>query len=127
MSDQGRVDEKMKIIMRDILRKMIPAAFGPSSNVKMREEIKDAVQSAIEPILLKYNYIVEEETTNSSKIKNFGEYIKEMSTPANTPGMGSVSLPGNPGLSGQFSSQTPGSGDLPLEIYKKIKKKRKKK
>jgi hypothetical protein len=125
MEDQGRVNEKMKIIMRDVLRKMIPAAFGPNSDAKMRDEIRNAVQDAIEPILLKYNYMVEEESPKSSKIKSFGEYVEEMSTPANVPGMGPITFPGDPGLSGQFTSQTPGSGDLPLQIYKKTKKKRK--
>ena len=38
---------------------MIPAAFGASSNAKMREEIKDAIAAAIEPILVKYDYVVE--------------------------------------------------------------------
>ena len=63
----------------------------------------------------------------SSKIKTFEQYIEEMSTPANTPGMGSVLFPGDPGLSGNFSSQAHGSGDIPLEIYKKKKKKKAKK
>jgi len=56
---EGEVNEKVKIFMRNVLSKMIPAAFGPSTNAKMRDEIKDAVQKAIEPILLKYDYIVE--------------------------------------------------------------------
>ena len=53
------VNEKVKLIMRNILSKMIPAGFGPSTNPKMREEIRSAVQSAIEPILKKYDYVVE--------------------------------------------------------------------
>ena len=55
------VNEKMKVFMNNILAKMIPAAFGASSNVKMREEMKAAVAAAIEPILKKYDYIVEQE------------------------------------------------------------------
>lgn len=64
---------------------------------------------------------------DSSRIKSFNQYIEEMSTPANTPGMGSVVFPGDPGLSGNFSSQAHGSGDMPIEIYKKKKKKKSKK
>jgi len=59
MYTEAEVNEKMKIFMRSILNKMIPAAFGASSNVKMREEMKDAIAAAIEPILNKYDYIVE--------------------------------------------------------------------
>jgi len=54
------VDEKVKLIMKNILSKMVPAAFGASTDPKMRDEIKNAVQSAIEPILKKYDYIVED-------------------------------------------------------------------
>jgi len=61
MYTEAEVNEKMKIFMRSILNKMIPAAFGASSNVKMREEMKDAIAAAIEPILNKYDYIVEQE------------------------------------------------------------------
>ena len=57
--NESQVNEKIKLIMRNILTKMIPAAFGPSTNPKMREEIKDAVKTAIEPILMKYDYIIE--------------------------------------------------------------------
>jgi len=57
--EESQVNEKIKLIMRNILTKMIPAAFGPSTNPKMREEIKDAVKTAIEPILMKYDYIIE--------------------------------------------------------------------
>jgi hypothetical protein len=55
------VNEKVKLIMRNILSKMVPAAFGASTNPKMREELKDAVEAAIAPILKKYDYIVESE------------------------------------------------------------------
>ena len=57
--EESQVNEKIKLIMRNILTKMIPAAFGPSTNPKMRQEIKDAVEAAIEPILTKYDYVVE--------------------------------------------------------------------
>jgi len=47
------------LIMRNILSKMIPAGFGPTTSPKMREEIRNAIQNAIEPILKKYDYVVE--------------------------------------------------------------------
>ena len=50
--DEGEVNEKVKIFMRNVLSKMIPAAFGPSTNAKMRAELKEAVEKAIEPILI---------------------------------------------------------------------------
>lgn len=62
---ESQVNEKIKLIMRNILTKMIPAAFGPSTNPKMREEIKDAVKTAIEPILMKYDYIVESKESDA--------------------------------------------------------------
>lgn len=55
------VNEKVKLIMRNILSKMVPAAFGPTTNHKMREEIRIAVEDAITPILKKYDYVVESE------------------------------------------------------------------
>lgn len=61
MYTEAEVNEKMKVFMNSIIQKMIPAAFGASSNVKMREEMKAAVAAAIEPILKKYDYIVEQE------------------------------------------------------------------
>ena len=63
--EESQVNEKMKIIMRSILNKMIPAAFGASSNPKMRDEMKIAVQSAIEPILTKYDYVVESKESDA--------------------------------------------------------------
>lgn len=54
-----QLDEKMKILIKNIVSKMVHGAFGPITNPKMREEIKDAVKVAIEPILKKYDYVVE--------------------------------------------------------------------
>lgn len=59
--NEGQTNEKLKVFMKDILGKMVPAAFGYRTDAKMRDEIKNAVAAAIEPILLKYNYIVESE------------------------------------------------------------------
>ena len=65
-----QVDEKLKVFMKDILSKMVPAAFGYRTDAKMRQEIKDAVADAIEPILLKYDYIVESEAIEENVIQN---------------------------------------------------------
>jgi hypothetical protein len=56
---EERVDEKLKMFMDDILAKMIPAAFSYRSNAKMRDELKVAIANAIEPILKKYDIVVE--------------------------------------------------------------------
>jgi hypothetical protein len=90
LEESIEVNEKMKIIMRNILLKMVPAAFGASSNVKMREEIKDAIAAAIEPILVKYDYVVEQEEGRDTlaelaemtmsqleRIEDYAEMIKE--------------------------------------------------
>jgi len=61
VKEHEEVNEKMKIIMRDLLAKMIPSVFGSYTDARMRDEISDAVAKAIEPILLKYNYVVEDE------------------------------------------------------------------
>jgi len=77
MYTEAEVNEKMKIFMRSILNKMIPAAFGASSNVKMREEMKDAIAAAIEPILNKYDYIVESVIAEEEGRDTLGE-LNEM-------------------------------------------------
>jgi hypothetical protein len=59
MEESVELNEKMKILMRSILLKMIPSAFGASSPVAMRKELESAVAAAITPILLKYDYVVE--------------------------------------------------------------------
>ena len=66
-----QLDERMKILIKNVVSKMVHGAFGPVTNAKMREEIKDAVKAAIEPILKKYDYVVEM-TDNKSTILNEG-------------------------------------------------------
>jgi hypothetical protein len=68
--NENQTNEKLKVFMKDILSKMVPAAFGYKTDAKMRQEIKDAVADAIEPILLKYNYIVESEIIEENVIQN---------------------------------------------------------
>lgn len=70
------LDEKLKVFMKDILSKMVPAAFNYKTDSKMRDEIKDAVATAIEPILLKYNYIVESESQDEIVIENLIQNLK---------------------------------------------------
>jgi len=70
------LDEKLKVFMKDILSKMVPAAFNYKTDSKMRDEIKDAVAKAIEPILLKYNYIVESESQDEIVIENLIQNLK---------------------------------------------------
>ena len=66
-----QLDERMKILIKNVVSKMVHGAFGPVTNAKMREEMKDAVKAAIEPILKKYDYVVEM-TDNKSTILNEG-------------------------------------------------------
>lgn len=68
--NESQTNEKLKVFMKDILAKMIPAAFSYRSDVKMRKELEEAVAKAIEPILLKYNYIVESEVIEENVIQN---------------------------------------------------------
>ena len=58
--NEARLNEKVKIMLQNVLSKMIPAGFGASTSPKMREEMREAVAKAIVPILKDYNYIVQE-------------------------------------------------------------------
>ena len=58
--NEARLNEKVKIMLQNVLSKMIPAGFGVSTSPKMREEMREAVAKAIVPILKDYNYIVQE-------------------------------------------------------------------
>ena len=58
--NEARLNEKVKIMLQNVLSKMIPAGFGASTSPKMREEMREAVAKAIIPILKDYNYIVQE-------------------------------------------------------------------
>jgi hypothetical protein len=64
----------------------------------------------------------------STKHEGLPDYVEEdatgISTPTNTPGMGDVSLPGNPGSSTSFAGQKVGSGDSPMPAKKKKKMKK---
>lgn len=77
VNEESETNERLKVFMKDILAKMIPAAFSYKSDAKMRKELEEAVAKAIEPILIKYNYIVEskiieeEETRKGQSQKDF--------------------------------------------------------
>ena len=58
-TEEQQLNERMKILIKNVVSKMVHGAFGPITNAKMREEMKDAVKAAIEPILKKYDYVVE--------------------------------------------------------------------
>jgi len=62
-----------------------------------------------------------------TKHKGLPERVKENLVPGDIPGMGPVTLPGNPGALTDFSSQKAGSGDVPFLILAPAKKKKKKK
>lgn len=68
--NEEQTNEKLKVFMKDIIGKMVPAAFGYKTDSKMRDELKAAVADAIEPILLKYNYVVESEIIEENIIQN---------------------------------------------------------
>lgn len=54
------VNEKVLLIMKDVLSKMVGAGFSYRTNPKMREEIQDAISKAITPILKDYGYAIQE-------------------------------------------------------------------
>lgn len=56
------------------------------------------------------DYATTKEDNLPDKVKN------ENVSPGAVPGMGAVTLPGNPGSPEGFSSQTPGSGDIPYPL-----------
>lgn len=54
------VNEKVLLIMKDVLSKMVSAGFSYKTDPKMRKEIEDAVSNAIKPILKDYGYAISE-------------------------------------------------------------------
>lgn len=54
------VNERVLLIMKDILSKMVSAGFSYKTDPKMRKEIEDAVSNAIKPILKDYGYAIHE-------------------------------------------------------------------
>lgn len=82
------VNEKVLLIMKDVLSKMVGAGFSYKTNPKMRNEIQDAISKAITPILKDYGYAIQESFDDeeddrgpidelNKHVKNIDQYIAE--------------------------------------------------
>lgn len=96
----------VKIDLRKILTK-ISGAIGYKHDPKMREELLSAFEKDLREIMVKHDYIVEDETI---------EEDLSAVTPSMLGGMGDVVLP---------NGDAPGSGDVPAGQGKAKKKKKK--
>ena len=54
------VNEKILLIMKDVISKMVGAGFSYRTDPKMRDEIYDAISKVIVPILKDYGYAIKE-------------------------------------------------------------------
>ena len=54
------VNERVLLIMKDVLSKMVGAGFSYRTSPKMRQELQDAISNAIKPILKDYGYAIQE-------------------------------------------------------------------
>ena len=70
-------NEALKVFLNRIAPKMVSAVFGPTSDVKMRQDLERAISDAITPVLRKHNVIVEgldeaeeKQSTDRSPIDN---------------------------------------------------------
>jgi hypothetical protein len=70
------LNERIKIIVRDVINKMVRGGFGPRTPVQMRDEIKAKLAAVIKPILNKYDYITENESDSlkEEQINNLKVY-----------------------------------------------------
>jgi len=50
---------KVKVFIDKVVGNMVSGAFGPSTNYKMREEIKQKIEAVVKETMEKYDYIVE--------------------------------------------------------------------
>lgn len=57
---ESEVNEKILLIMKDVISKMVGAGFSARTNPKMRDKIYDAISKAIVPILKDYGYAIKE-------------------------------------------------------------------
>ena len=55
-----KVNEKILLIMKDVISKMVGAGFSYRTDPKMRDEIYDAISKVIVPILKDYGYAIKE-------------------------------------------------------------------
>jgi hypothetical protein len=56
---EEETNEALKVFLNRIAPKMVSAVFGPSSDVKMREELEKVISDAITPVLKRHNVVVE--------------------------------------------------------------------
>ena len=59
ITEEQQLNEKMIILLNNVVNKMVHGAFGPRTSVQMRDELKAIVRKAIVPILTKYDYLVQ--------------------------------------------------------------------
>jgi len=57
---ESKVNEKILLIMKDVISKMVGAGFSYRTDPKMRDEIYDAISKVIVPILKDYGYAIKE-------------------------------------------------------------------
>lgn len=58
------LNERILLIMKDVVSRMVSDGFGYRTSPKMKEELKAAIKDAITPILKKYNFAVQESEVN---------------------------------------------------------------
>lgn len=63
-SMNNEINERVLLIMKDVVSKMIGTGFSYKTSPKLKEELKDAIAAAITPILKKYDYAVQESKVN---------------------------------------------------------------
>ena len=54
------LNERILLIMKDVVSRMVSDGFGYRTSPKMKEELKAAIKDAITPILKKYDFAVQE-------------------------------------------------------------------
>lgn len=59
--DEVIAEGKVKVFLDKIVGKMVSGGFGPHTNHKMREEIKQKIEDIVKETMEKYDYIVESE------------------------------------------------------------------
>jgi hypothetical protein len=97
---------------------------------KYRDRIVDLADSMSKKDLEDFAKTKYSEMKKESKLipeyKDFLEENSAVATVSSVNGMGSPSMPGNPGTQSDFETQVKGSGDKPLQLSKGKSKKKKK-
>jgi hypothetical protein len=60
LKESEQVNERILLIMKDVVSRMVSDGFGYRTSPKMKEELKAAIKDAITPILKKYDFAVQE-------------------------------------------------------------------